>query len=86
MSVPRFASDMQRECGLGMVKFPESRMLLAALMEEVGELSRAILSEKPEQVYAEAVQVAALAARIACFGGSDIDDYRMAHGLKAIGR
>lgn len=51
-------------------KFPDTTFLLAALMEEVGELAQALIDhskgkQPPENVYAEAIQVAAMAIRIA---------------------
>lgn len=46
-------------------KFPSNRFLLAALMEEVGELSTAYLQRKSAaEVYREAMQVACVAIRI----------------------
>lgn len=46
-------------------KFPGNRLLLAALTEEVGELAKAMLQDRPrEEVVREAVQVAAVAIRI----------------------
>ena len=57
-------------------KFPSTRLQMAALTEEVGELANALIeharSGKPaEEVYAEAVQVAAMAARIALEGSAE---------------
>lgn len=46
-------------------KFPGTRFLLAALMEEVGELAQAYLQkQEPEQIRREALQVACVAMRI----------------------
>ena len=56
-------------------KFPGNRFLLAALMEEVGELSAAILQRQGrERRIAEAIQVAVVAIRIAEEGDSSFDD------------
>ena len=47
------------------IKFPGNRLLLTALMEEVGELARAYLQRRPkEEIEIEAIQVACLAIRI----------------------
>lgn len=51
-------------------KFPGDNCTLAALVEEVGELSKATFSERAICVYAEAVQVATMAARMATEGDS----------------
>jgi NTP pyrophosphatase (non-canonical NTP hydrolase) len=46
-------------------KFPDNKYLLAALMEEVGELARAYLQKQGDlRVQAEALQVACVAMRI----------------------
>lgn len=51
-------------------KFPTNEHKLAALMEEVGELAQAMIDHSrgkgsPLQVYTEAIQVAAMAVRLA---------------------
>lgn len=51
-------------------KFPSNRFLLTALVEEVGECARALLSETPERVAEEAIQVACVALRIVEEGDS----------------
>jgi len=54
------------EVDIARSKFPSTNHLLAALMEEVGELSKALLEgEPPEHVLHEAIQVATVAVRIA---------------------
>lgn len=56
---------LQGEVMAGRKKFPGNRLALAALMEEVGELSRALLQRKPKaEIEREAAQVAAVAMRI----------------------
>jgi hypothetical protein len=45
-------------------KFPGNRFLLAALVEEVGELAEAIGNKDPISIGVEAVQVCAVAVRI----------------------
>lgn len=55
-------------------KFPETTHMLAALMEEVGELAQALMehdrdgSQTTQEVLREAVQVAAMAIRVAAEG------------------
>jgi len=46
-------------------KFPGHRYLLAALVEEVGELAEAMASGSNKEVYKEAIQVACIALRVA---------------------
>lgn len=74
-SIPRkkFLADVEAEYKRATDKFPSNKKLDAALMEEVGELAKALLhiTEKnasPQDVYAEAVQVATVAMRIAVEG------------------
>lgn len=46
-------------------KFPGNRLLLAALTEEVGELAKAMLQDRPsDEIRREAIQVACVAIRI----------------------
>lgn len=46
-------------------KFPGNRFLLTALVEEVGELAKALLqNQHPEEIEREALQVACVAIRI----------------------
>lgn len=50
-------------------RFPSNRLMLAALVEEVGELSKALIDHSfnkgsAQEVYNEAVQVAAMAIRV----------------------
>jgi NTP pyrophosphatase (non-canonical NTP hydrolase) len=62
-------------------KFPDSTHSLAALMEEVGELSKAMLDEPLRNVRAEAVQVAVMALRVAVDGDRSLDSHRAHKGL-----
>ena len=57
-------------------KFPDPSGNMAALMEEVGELAKAMLEEPQENVWIEAFQVAAMACRIACEGDPTLDSVR----------
>lgn len=53
-------------------KFPSNEKLQCALSEEVGELAKALFEEPFENVYAEAVQVASVAMRIAVEGDASL--------------
>jgi hypothetical protein len=56
---------LQGEVGNGRRKFPGNRLLLAGLVEEVGELAKALLQrEGRASIEREALQVAAVAMRI----------------------
>lgn len=56
--------------------YPKPNPNLAALMEEVGELAQAILKNRWVSIYSEAVQVAALALRIALEGDGALENSR----------
>lgn len=56
-------------------KFPDNAKLLAALMEEVGELAKALLQRAPaSEIEAEAIQVACVAIRIIEEGDADFNN------------
>jgi len=61
-----FAFDaLKEEIALARTKFPSNKFLLAALMEEVGELFEAdINGEGEDRIRKEAIQVACVAVRI----------------------
>lgn len=62
---PLTLDAINAECMKARLKFPGNNLLLAALMEEVGELARALLQRKPkDEVEREAIQVCAVAVRI----------------------
>jgi len=64
-----FLRDVKEEINTAKKKFPYPNPNLAALTEEVGELAQAMLQRKtPSEIYAEAVQVAAMAMRCALEG------------------
>lgn len=62
-------------------KFPNPSGLLAALTEEVGELARALMDQGDGEVYNEAVQVAAVALRLALEGDPSLREVRKIHAL-----
>lgn len=49
-------------------KFPSNKVLFAALVEEVGEVAKALQDETRERLISELVQVAAMALRLAVEG------------------
>jgi NTP pyrophosphatase (non-canonical NTP hydrolase) len=64
-------------------KFPGSNLNFPALVEEVGELAQALLDhtygkKTSADVYAEAIQVAAMAIRVAEEGSSEFP-YKFSH-------
>ena len=83
-TVDKFLFDVEAEYQRARGKFPDNTgKMIPALMEEVGELSkgllkltedgeldRGIMNDRLQNVYEEAVQVAAMAARIVVEGES----------------
>ena len=79
-----FVQNVINEVLFARKKFPSSNLALAALTEEVGELAQAMLKERATRgmtenrvwknnIWLEAVQVAAMAQRIAVEGDSSFD-------------
>lgn len=68
------------ELSRGAARYPDPSGLLAALVEEVGELSKALIAEPRDRVQAEAIQVAALAIRIATQGDPTLAGLRLKYG------
>ena len=63
------------EVFLARSKFPSNRLLLSMLVEEVGELARALLQRKDrDDIEKEAIQVAAVAVRIIEEADATFDD------------
>lgn len=73
-----FLAEVAAEVGRARTKFPSPAGSMVALMEEVGELARAMLDEPAARVRAEAVQVAAMAMRVAEEGDPTLDALRAA--------
>jgi NTP pyrophosphatase (non-canonical NTP hydrolase) len=72
----RIAYCIDAELGFARAKFPENKHKLAALVEEVGELAQALLHHDRgkatgAEVFAEAIQVAVMAIRIAEEGSAE---------------
>jgi len=76
--IDHFLSNVDAEVARAIEKFPQPNPTLAALTEETGEVAKALLhlregkSKTWEDVYNEAVQVAAMACRIALEGDPTI--------------
>lgn len=68
--------SIRKEAMQGIESYPDASGLMVALMEEVGELARAMMSEPRDRVRDEAVQVAALAIRVALEGDPALDGIR----------
>lgn len=62
-------------------KFPGDNATLAALMEEVGELAKAMMEESRHAVRKEAVQVAVMAMRVVLDGDATMSGWRAVKGL-----
>ena len=76
-----FLEDVHEEIQKARAKFPNSRRSFAALVEEVGELAQALLHvlEKPSDknrthIREEAIQVAAMACRVAVEGDTSLTE------------
>jgi len=70
--------DVANEIRRAVEKFPDSKHQLTAMNEEVGELNQAILENhhgdvSAREVYEEAIQVAAMAIRVATEGDHSFD-------------
>lgn len=79
-----FFTMVRLELARARAKFPGPDATLAALVEEVGEVAKAVLDEDEERVLAEAVQVAVMAARLVLDGDSSLTDYRGRRGLRPL--
>lgn len=69
-------AEVKAEIILARAKFPGGRLTTIALMEEVGEVARAIIDESPYRVRHEAMQVACVAIMLMLDGDVSTDAYR----------
>lgn len=76
MNDAQFLKAVAAEVKRARSKFPGDNATNAALVEEVGEVSTALMFEPWDAVTAEAVQVAAMALRLATEGDSTFKDWR----------
>lgn len=79
--VDAFLDEVRAELIRARAKFPGDRIMTIALAEEFGELAKAILDEPAANVRKEAVQTAAMAARIVLDGDGSVNEWRAAKGL-----
>lgn len=80
-----FCIDVLKEVELARAKFPHSFCSGLALVEEVGELAQAMLKVAAgkwpkERIREEAIQVAAMALRVAIEGDSSVDPNNYCEG------
>jgi hypothetical protein len=81
--VDAFLDYVRDELARATDKFPDPAGSMTALTEEVGEVAKALLDESLDDVYAECVQVAVVALRVALQGDPSLDPMRLAKGLDA---
>jgi hypothetical protein len=71
-----FVEAVAAELARARAKFPGSEAANAALVEEVGEVSKALMYEPWDFLVKEAVQVAAMAQRLAVEGDQSMAEFR----------
>lgn len=76
----QFLRDVHAEVERAREKFPDPDASMTALTEEVGELAQAFLDKPWTEVYKEAVQVAAMALRVATEGDPTLGETRAKRG------
>src|SRR5258707_12353109 len=76
MNDAQFLEAVAAEVKRAREKFPGANATNAALVEEVGEVSTALMFEPWSAVIAEAVQVAAMACRLAVEGDATFEEWR----------
>lgn len=79
--VDAFLAEVRNEILRARTLFPGDRIRGLALAEEFGELCKALLDESADRVHKEAVQTAAMAARIALDGDGSVREWRTEKGL-----
>lgn len=79
--VEDFLDQVRAELARARSKFPGDRIMTLAMAEEFGELVKAVLDEHSSDVRKEAVQTAAMAARVVLDGDASVNDWRAAKGL-----
>lgn len=81
-----FLSKVRAEVIRARQLFPGDRIMTLALAEEFGELVKAVLDESSENVRKEAIQTAAMAARVVLDGDSSVIGWREDKGLDQLVR
>jgi NTP pyrophosphatase (non-canonical NTP hydrolase) len=77
----RFMQEVAAEIAKARAKFPDTEITTLAFSEESGELVKAVLDEPKASVRKEAVQVAAMACRLATEGDDSVVNWRKKRGL-----
>ena len=75
-----FLQCVRDEVAFARKKFPENDSNYAALVEEVGELAKALMEESSTRIHEEAVQVASAALRVATEGDPSFKALRKKNG------
>lgn len=83
--VAAFLSAVARELARARKLFPGANLNGLAMMEEAGEVAKAMLDEPLDNIRKECVQLAAMAARIALEGDLSVNAYRNARDLPLLG-
>lgn len=83
-SIHEMLRSIGSEVERAQIKFPDPNCSMTALVEEVGELAKALLQEPAAAVRVEAVHVAAMAIRIAIEGDPSIEPLRSSRGLDPV--
>lgn len=73
--------EISEELERARTKFPGKNVTFMALVEEVGELSKAMFEENRAAVRKEAIQVAVMAMRVILDGDQTLDEWRQSKGL-----
>jgi hypothetical protein len=81
-AVDAFLDEVADEVFRAREKFPSSDACVVALVEEVGELAKACLSESRVNILKEARQVAAMAVRVVLEGDPSLENYRKTHDVQ----
>jgi hypothetical protein len=84
MTEDEFMAAVRAELARARAKFPGRRLMALAMVEEAGELTKALLDEPRASVVKEAIQTAVMAARVALDGDESVDAWRKLKGLDAL--
>lgn len=76
-----FIRMLVQELAAARVKHPGTNVTTIALFEEVGEVAKALLDERGDRVWKEAIQTAVMAMRVAIEGDTSVDGWRNDNGL-----
>ena len=76
----KFLEQVLAEVESARARFPNPYGVMTALVEEVGETAKALMDEPWQRVRAEAIQVAAMALRIATEGDPSLRPLRIVRG------